>query len=192
MKYCPQTDTDGIDCKETVGIKCKFGSTISFYETDPVKNDYGQFCMPRDKSQNKALQDKMGDYSKSLYYNSVRTIFRALVITAVASFIFMLLVQCIPKIMFWFAVIVGTLSLIGLATTIILYPSEIGNLTRFIVFGLTALILIIVLVSICGNAGSLRYNIIFLEYSSKFVCARLYTLLLPFVFILLTVAFYFF
>ena len=133
----------------------------------------------------------MNGYSRSLYYNSVRTIFRALIITAIASFIFMLLVQCLPRTMFWISVIFGTLGLIGLAITIYLYPSEINSLTRFIVFGLTILILIIVLVSVFGNLNHLNYNIIFLENSTKFVGARLYTLLLPFIFILLTSAFFF-
>jgi hypothetical protein len=134
----------------------------------------------------------MKSYSRSLYYNSVKTIGKALVITAIASIIFMLLVQIIPKVMLWVSILLGTLGLLGLALTIILYPSHIGSLTRMIVFILASLIFIILLITIIGNYSHLKYNLVFLQHSTKFVCARLYTFVLPIVFIILGAAFYFF
>lgn len=104
----------------------------------------------------------------------------------------MLLVQLIPKAMFWFSIVVGTLGLLGLAVTIIVYPSSINNLTRMIVFALTVFIFLILLITVIGNMSHLKYNLVFLQHSTKFVCARLYTIVLPFVFILLIAAFYFF
>ena len=103
----------------------------------------------------------------------------------------MLLVQCIPKIMFWVAIVLGTLGLLGLALTIILYPSSIGSMTRMIVFVLAALIFVILIITIIGNLAHMKYNLVFLQHSTKFICARLYTFVLPFVFLLLTAAFYF-
>jgi hypothetical protein len=105
----------------------------------------------------------MNSYSRDLYYNSVNTIGRSLLIVAIASVIYMFLVQIIPKIMFWFSVVFGTLALVGLVITILIYPSNINPMARFVILGLTALLLIVVVCSIGCNISHLKYNIIFLQ-----------------------------
>lgn len=133
----------------------------------------------------------MKSHSRNLYYNSVKTIGRALVITAIASVIFMLLVQIIPKVMFWVSIVLGIVGLLGLALTIILYPSNVGSMSRMIVFIFAVVIFLILVITIIGNLSHLKYNLVFLQHSTKFVCARLYTFVLPIVFIILGAGFFF-
>jgi predicted membrane channel-forming protein YqfA (hemolysin III family) len=133
----------------------------------------------------------MHSYSKDLYYNSVHTIGTSLIVATVASFLYMLFVQCLPKAMNRVAVVLGIVAIIALAVCFIVYPSRIGSETRLVVFFLTVLFLLIILCTFAKNFRSWGLNGIFLEYSTKFVCARLYVLVLPFVFLFLMAAFLF-
>jgi tryptophan-rich sensory protein len=79
--------------------------------------------MPTDPGQRKTLESQLQNYKRELYYSSVKTIERSLVVAAIVSFLYMFLVQCCPRIMNKAVVVIGTLALIILAITIIVYPS---------------------------------------------------------------------
>lgn len=122
----------------------------------------------------------------------MRTFKSTLMAIAVASILFMLLVQCIPQIMNRAAVIIGTVAIIALAIAFIVYPSKINSETRFLVFAITLILLLIIICTFIKNFKSWGLNGIFLKYATKFICARLYLLLLPILFLGLMAAFFFF
>ena len=134
----------------------------------------------------------MQSYKKDLYYNSVRTFQTSLIVVSVASIFYMLLVQCLPEIMNRVAVVVGLIAMIALAVCFIVYPSRIGSEIRMVVFALAILLLLIVGCTFAKNFKSWGLNGIFLRYASKFICARLYLLLLPVLFLGMLAAFFFF
>jgi hypothetical protein len=149
------------------------------------------FCLPKDEGNRKALKDQMKSYSRDLYYNSVNIIEKCLVITAIASVIYMILVQCLPRIMNRVSVVVGVLAMIALSATIILYPSNISPLVRWIVFIVATVFLLIM---VCTFVGYFRFwglNGVFLEFGTTFVGERLYLLVLPIIFLALGAGFYF-
>ena len=111
-------------------------------------------------------------------------------IVAIASVIFMFLVQCCPRIMNRVSVVVGVLALIAFTTTIILYPSNISPVLRWGVFIIAVLFVLIMVCTFVKYWKVWGLNGIFLEYGTKFVLARLYVLVLPIVFLSLGVAFY--
>lgn len=104
----------------------------------------------------------------------------------------MLLVQCLPKIMNRLGVIVGVLAVIGLALTVLLYKSSINATTRYVVFGVIILFFLIMICVFAKHFSSWGLYGIFLDFASKFICARIYPLIMPVVFLGLGVAFYFF
>lgn len=113
-------------------------------------------------------------------------------IVAIVSFVYMLLVQCLPKIMNRVGVVLGVLSIIGLAITVLLYKSSINAATRYIVFGLIVLFFLIMICVFAKHSRTWGLYGIFLEYASKFVCARIFPLVMPIIFLALAVAFYYF
>lgn len=127
-----------------------------------------------------------------MYYNSVHTISKTLLIVAAVSVVYMLLVQCIPRIMNRAAVVIGALSLIGLAITILLYKSSINAATRYIVFAFILLFFLVMICVMTKHYNTWSLNGIFLDFASKFVLNRIFPLVMPIVFLGLGVAFYFF
>lgn len=191
MRSCPTSAAKPLSCKKTSKINCEFGSAVQYYDTEAVQNDYGFFCLPKDQGQRKVLMDQMQSYSRDLYYNSLFTIYKCLVIVGVISVLYMLFVQCCPRIMNRVAVVIGALALIGFTVTVLLYPSHINSMTRWIVFGLALILVLILVCTIAKYFTTWALNGVFLDYASKFLCARLYAFVLPIVFLALGAAFYF-
>lgn len=136
--------------------------------------------------------DHMRSYSRELYYNSLHTIWYCLAIAGVMSILYMLFVQCCPRVMNRVAVVFGALALIAFTITILVYPSAINSGTRWIVF---AIALLFVMISICTFAKYFQtwgYHGVFLDFSTKFLGDRIYPFLLPIVFLAMGFAFYVF
>jgi hypothetical protein len=134
----------------------------------------------------------MRTHERDLYYNSVHAIGKSLAVVAVAAVMYMLLVQCFPKFMNRAGVVVGTLALIGFAITIVVYPSKINTATRWIVFALALLFILVLLCTFARHWRTWGLNGIILAFASKFVGHRIYPLFLPIVFLGMGVAFYYF
>jgi hypothetical protein len=149
------------------------------------------FCMPKDEGNRKILMDQMKTYSRDLYYNSVNIITKCLVIVAIASVVYMLLVQFLPRFMNRVSVVVGVLAMIGLATTIILYPSKISGMLRWSVFIITAVFLLIMICTFVKYFWDWGLNGVFLDFGTKFVSANPYLLVLPIIFLAMGAGFYF-
>jgi hypothetical protein len=113
------------------------------------------------------------------------------VIVAIASVIYMILVQCLPRIMNRVSVVVGVLALIALSATIILYPSNISPLLRWIVFIIAVVFLLIMVCTFAKYFSMWGINGVFLEFGTKFIRERLYLLVLPIIFLALGAGFYF-
>lgn len=150
------------------------------------------FCLPKDEGNRKVLMDQMNSYTRDLYYNSVNTTGKCLVFVAIASLIYMFLVQCCPRVMNRVAVIIGALALIAFTLTVILYPSNISAVFRWVVFVIAILFLLILICTFVKYWQVWGLNGIFLDFGTKFAFARLYIFILPIVFLGLGVAFYFF
>ncbi len=112
-------------------------------------------------------------------------------IVAIASVIYMILVQCLPRIMNRVSVVVGVLALIALSATIILYPSNISPLLRWIVFIIAVVFLLIMVCTFAKYFSMWGINGVFLEFGTKFIRERLYLLVLPIIFLALGAGFYF-
>jgi hypothetical protein len=149
------------------------------------------FCLPKDEGNRKILMDQMKSYSRDLYYNSINIITKCLVIVAIASVVYMLLVQFLARFMNRVSVVVGVLAMIGLATTIILYPSQISGMLRWSVFIITAVFLLIMICTFVKYFTAWGANGIFLNFGTKFVMSNLHVLVLPIIFLALGVGFYF-
>ena len=126
-----------------------------------------------------------------MYYNSLYTIYKCLVIVGIVSILYMFFVQCCPRVMNRAAVVIGALALLAFTVTVLLYPSHINSMTRYIVFALALGLVLILICTIVKYFPSWALNGIFLDYASKFLCARLYAFVLPIVFLILGAAFYF-
>ncbi len=153
------------------------------------------FCLPKDEGNRRIIMQQMKSYKRDLYYNSVNTAGKSLIAMAVASLIYMFIVQCCPRIMNRVTVILGTLSLIGFAVTVLVYSSLVDQLYPVLKWLVFAIALIFVLTMVCVLAkycSTWGLYGIFLDEATKFTWARLYTFLLPIVFLGLGVAFYFF
>ena len=134
----------------------------------------------------------MNSYNKDLYYNSVNTVGKCLVFVAIASILYMFFVQCCPRIMNRVSVVVGALALIAFTATIILYPSNISPMFRWVVFAISILFVLILVCTFAKYFPVWGLNGIFLDFATKFIRERLYLFVLPIVFLGLGVAFYFF
>jgi hypothetical protein len=150
------------------------------------------FCLPKDEGQRKTILDQMSSYKRDLYYNSLNTSAKCLVFVAIASVLFMFLVQCCPRVMNRVTVVVGALALILFTATVLLYPSNIPGVFRWVVFILALVFVLILVCTLVKYYFAWGLNGVFLRLASEFVCARLYTLVLPILFLGLGVAFYFF
>ena len=134
----------------------------------------------------------MSSYQKDLYYNSVNTIAKCLVFVAIASILYMFFVQCCPRVMNRVAVVIGGIALIAFAITVILYPSNISAVFRWVVFIIAVLFVLIMVCTFVKYWAVWGLNGIFLDFGTKFACQRIYVFVLPIVFLGLGVAFYFF
>jgi hypothetical protein len=102
----------------------------------------------------------------------------------------MLLVQCFPRVMNRIAVVAGIVCLIGLAVCLMIRPTEgSSDLIKYIAFGIAVLILLIVICTFAGNWRSWGLNGVYLDYSTKFLCQRLHTLVYIPIFIVFICAF---
>jgi hypothetical protein len=133
----------------------------------------------------------MKSYRRDLYYNSLNVTSKSLIIVAVISILYMFMVQCCPRVMNRVSVVVGVLALVALTATVILYKSNISGIFRWVVFGIALLFLLIMICTFVRYFSVWGLNGIFLDFGTKFICARLYLLVLPIVFLGLGVAFYF-
>lgn len=113
-------------------------------------------------------------------------------IVAVVSIVYMFLVQFIPKVMNVLSVVIGALSMIGLAVTVFLYKYSINPVVRYTVFVIIILFFFIMVCVFFKKFKTWGLYGVFLDYSSKFVCARIFPLVIPIIFLALMVAFYFF
>jgi cell division protein FtsW (lipid II flippase) len=105
----------------------------------------------------------MASTSKDVYYNSVEVVKKAMVAVIALSVLYMLCVQCFPRIMNRVAVVAGIVCLIGLAVCLIIRPTEgSSDLIKWIAFGITAFILIVVICTFAGNWRSWGLNGVFL------------------------------
>ena len=138
------------------------------------------------------MTDQIRSTYRELYYNSVRTIQKTLIIVAIVSVVYMLLVQCLPKIMNRVGVVIGVLAIIGLAITTILYQNSANSPVKWIVFGIILLFFLIMICIFAKHFDTWGLYGIFLDFASKFVCQRIFPLIMPIVFLALGVAFYFF
>lgn len=136
--------------------------------------------------------DQLQSYDRDLYYHSVRTISKCLIIAAIVSFIFMLLVHFFPRIMNRAAVIVGIIALVVFAITIMAYPSQIGMLNRWIVFAIALLFVFILICTFAKHYTTWGLNGVFLELGTRVISNSLHTFVLPIIFLAMGVAFYFF
>jgi hypothetical protein len=150
------------------------------------------FCLPKDEGNRKALMEQMSSYKRDLYYNSVNTTGKSLVFVAIASILYMFFVQCCPRVMNRVSVVVGALALIAFAATVILYPSNISPVFRWVVFIIAILFVLVLICTFAKYWQVWGLNGVFLEFAKKFVGARPYLFVLPIVFLGLGVAFYFF
>ena len=149
------------------------------------------FCLPKDEGNRKVLMDQMKSYNRDLYYNSLNVGSTSLMIVAVISLLYMFMVQCCPRIMNRVSVIVGVLALIAFTVTIILYPSNISPIFRWVAFAVAILFVLIMVCTFAKYFSVWGLNGVFLEFGTKFICARLYLFVLPIIFLGLGVAFYF-
>lgn len=150
------------------------------------------FCLPKDQGNRKVLMEQMSSYKRDLYYNSLNTAGKSLAFVAIASLIYMFLVQCCPRVMNRVAVVVGALALIAFTASIILYPSNIPSGFRWTAFGITVFLLLIMICTFAKYWQVWGLNGIFLDFGTKFACHRLYIFVLPILFLAMGVAFYFF
>ena len=134
----------------------------------------------------------MNSYTKDLYYNSLAIITKSLIVVAIASVLYMILVQFCPRIMNRLAVVVGAIALIAVAVTVLLYPSGISPILRWIVFAIAVIFVIIMVCTFAKYFEVWGLNGVFLDFGTQFLCSRLYLFILPVVFLALGVAFYFF
>jgi hypothetical protein len=132
----------------------------------------------------------MASESKDVYYNSVQVVKKAMLGVIVISFLYMLLVQCFPRVMNRVAVVGGLICLVGLAVCIMIRSTEGSSDTiKLIAFGITVVILLIVVCTFAGNWRSWGLNGVYLDYSTKFLCNRLHTLVYIPIFIFFVAAF---
>lgn len=150
------------------------------------------FCLPKDEGNRKVLMDQMSSYKRDLYYNSVNTTGKSLAFVAIASLIYMFLVQCCPRVMNRVAVVVGALALIAFTATIMLYPSNIPSGFRWVVFIIAVFFVLIMICTFAKYWQVWGLNGVFLDFGTKFAAHRLYVFILPIVFLAMGVAFYFF
>jgi len=121
------------------------------------------FCLPKDEGNRKSLMDQMSSYKRDLYYNSVNTTGKCLALVAIASIVYMFLVQCCPKIMNRVSVVIGALALIAFTVTVITYPSNITPIFRWVVFAFALIFLLIMVCTIARYWSVWGLNGIFLN-----------------------------
>ena len=136
------------------------------------------FCLPKDEGNRKTLNQQMSSYQKDLYYNSVNTIAKCLVFVAIASILYMFFVQCCPRVMNRVAVVIGGIALIAFAITVILYPSNISAVFRWVVFIIAVLFVLIMVCTFVKYWAVWGLNGIFLDFGTKFACQRIYVFVL--------------
>ena len=134
----------------------------------------------------------MRSYSRDVYYHSVNTIGKSLVIVAIASFLYMFFVQCCPRIMNRVTVVVGALALIAFTVTILVYPTQVSSFARWIVFGIALLFVLILVCTFAKYFQTWGMNGIYLDFAGKFLGHRIYPFVLPIIFLGMGVAFYYF
>lgn len=136
--------------------------------------------------------DQLQSYDRDLYYHSVRTMYKCLAIAGIVSLLYMLFVHCCPKIMNRVAVVVGIIALVAFAITIMAYPSQINMLTRWIVFAIAMMFILILICTFAKHYLTWGLNGVFLELGTRVVGNSLHTFILPIIFLAMGVAFYFF
>lgn len=134
----------------------------------------------------------MRSYTRDLYYNSVDTIWKSLAIVGILSFVYMFFVQCCPRIMNRVAVVIGALALVAFTITVVVYPSNISPMMRWVVFAIALLFVLILVCTVVKYFQTWGLNGVFLDFSTKFIGNRIYPFVLPIFFLALGVAFYYF
>lgn len=112
--------------------------------------------------QNSKLEDR------DQFYKSLDTIYLCFFVAIGISFIYFLLVQFLPKIMNYAAVIVG--GIIVLVTAVLLFLYKTHQTTLKIIAGVILLLfLLVIIMTILKNNDSWRMHAIFLKYSTKMI-----------------------
>lgn len=103
---------------------------------------------------------------RNSFYNSLDTVILSLFVALGVSFIFFIIVQCLPKIMNYLVVVVGLVIFVAVIICIFTYGT---NYTGFkIALGIVLLILLLLIVcGICKNREAIRVHGIFLSYGTK-------------------------
>jgi len=105
-----------------VPTNCFETCAIGYYHNYPVSNALGAFCFPTDQAAKQALYYNTGLYLK---YNSIKAIQYLLIGLAVTlglSFIWMLVVLCLPRISVWIGIILALA--LFLITALVLFTSR--------------------------------------------------------------------
>ncbi len=124
--------------------------------------------------------DQMRSYDRDLYYNSLHTIWYCLAIAAGISILYMFFVQCCPRVMNRAAV------------TILVYPSAINPMARWIAFAVALLFALICICTFAKYFQTWGLNGVFLDFATRFIGSRIYPFILPIIFLAMGFAFYVF
>lgn len=110
----------------------------------------------------------MRSYTRELYYNSVDTMWKSLAIVGILSFIYMFFVQCCPRIMNRVTVVVGALALIAFTITVLVYPSQIAPIARWVVFGIAFVFVLILICTLVKYFQTWGINGVYLDLATEF------------------------
>jgi hypothetical protein len=89
-------------------------------------------------------------------------------------------------------VVVGALALVAFTITVVVYPSNISSMFRWVVFAIALLFVLILVCTLAKYFQTWGLNGIYLDFATKFIGNRIYPFVLPIVFLALGAAFYFF
>lgn len=111
-----------------MGVKtnCFGNCNVSYYPNYPTSSDFGPICLPEDQAAKNRLLYNSGLYNE---YNQVKAINYLLIGVAISSglsLLWLLLVQFLPKIAVWAAVLLASALL--LVTAIIFFTSSSNHL----------------------------------------------------------------
>ena len=117
--------------------------------------------MPTDQEQRDQLKESADLNDRDSFFNSLDAIILCFWASFVLSILYFLAVQCMPAIMSWVAVIVGSLFILVLFICIIFYPT--GHLIQKIFLLLVlGFLLLVIIVGVIRSQDSMNIYKIFL------------------------------
>ena len=134
------------------------------------------FCYPVDRSLKERLLDNAQLNNRNSFYNSLDTIVISFFVALGFSFLFMILVHCLPKIMNYATVAAGIIAILATIICVFLYQTE--QQTAKLIIGICLIVvLVIIVLTICKNTDSWKMHAIFLSYATKMIGDRCLTFL---------------